>query len=305
MKIICTGITGFIGEGLVPALREKGHALVLLSRRRRTRRPGDAAAGDIRMVSWNGRDEGPWMEEIEGADAVINFAGEPLNGKRWTPEQKKRIVDSRVNATRAVVRAIASAAQKPRVLVNASGVGYYGDTGDTLVTEAAASGTDLLARTCAQWEEAARVAEQHGVRTVILRQAVVLGEEGGALRTMTLPFKFFAGGPLGPGDQWFPWVHRADLVSIILRALDNPSYSGPINVAAPEAVTNRQFCEALGRVLGRPCWLPVPAWSLRLALGEMASMVLTGQRVIPARLKGLGFSFQYPRLLPALRDILD
>lgn len=305
MKIVCTGITGFVGEGLVPALREKGHTLVLLSRRPGSRRPGVPAGNGIRTVVWNGRNEGPWVKEIDGADAVVNFAGEPLNGKRWTPEQKKRIVDSRVNATRAIVRAMARASRKPRVLVNASGVGYYGDTGDALVTEASAPGTDLLARTCVKWEEAACAAEVSGVRTVILRLAVVLGDRGGALRTMTFPFKLFAGGPLGSGDQWFPWVHRNDLVSIILHALDTPSYRGPINVAAPQAVTNRQFCEALGKVLGRPCWLPVPAWSLRLALGEMASMVLAGQRVVPERLKALGFHFQFPHLLPALRDILD
>lgn len=300
MKVVCTGGTGFVGAGLIPSLLEQGYSVVLLTRRQ------GKATGDpkVRTVPWNGRDAGPWMSEIDGAGAVINFAGEPLDRKRWTPEQKERIVSSRVNATRAVVRAIERASHRPGVLINASGVGYYGETGDAPLTEKSPPGTGLLAETCVRWETEARVATNLGVRTVMLRSGPALGETGGALPRMVQAFKMYGGGPLGSGKQWFPWVHRGDLVSVVLSALANLSYSGPINVAAPEAVTNKQFCKVLGKVLSRPCWFPVPEAMLKLAFGEMASMILTGQRVIPARLKELGYEFRFPALEPALRDIL-
>jgi uncharacterized protein len=301
MKILCTGSTGFVGAGLIPALRKKGHSVVLLSRRREG---GKSADPDLRSVTWNGRDTGAWAREVDGADAVVNFAGEPLDRKRWTKEQKQRIVDSRVNATRAVVRAIREASGKPEVLINASGVGFYGDTGDALVTEESPPGKDFLAETCVRWEEEAWAAETCGVRTVVLRSGPALDREGGALPKLVTPFKLYGGGPLGSGKQWFPWVHRDDLVSVILTALDNRSYSGPINVAAPESVTNKQFCKALGKVLHRPCWFPVPKATLTVALGEMSEMVLTGQHIVPAKLKKLGYAFLYPKLEPALNEIL-
>jgi uncharacterized protein (TIGR01777 family) len=173
-----------------------------------------------------------------------------------------------------------------------------------LVTERSPVGEGFLAETCRRWEQEAQEAEKHGVRTVILRLALVLGSGGGALPRMVLPFTFYAGGPLGSGEQWFPWVHRTDFISIITRALRSPSFSGPLNVAAPEAVTYKQLCIVLGKVTARPCWFPVPEGLLRLVLGEMASMVVTGQHVVPARLQELGYSFRFPTLLPALQDIL-
>ncbi len=302
MKIVCTGGTGFIGAGLIPALTMQGHTVVLLTRRQ----PGRPSPPDARVrgVFWNGRDGGAWAGEIEGAGAVINFAGEPLDQKRWTPAQKALIRESRVNATRAVVTAIAGASRRPAVLINASAVGYYGDTGDAPVTEKSPPGSGFLAETCIRWEAEAWTAEKHGVRTVALRAGPALGNRGGALPKMVLAYRLYAGGPLGSGQQRFPWVHRDDLVSVVAHILADSSYSGPINVAAPEAVTNRQFCEALGRVLRRPCWLPVPEAVLKVALGEMASMVLEGQYVIPARLQELGFTFRFPELVPALGDIL-
>jgi uncharacterized protein len=302
MKVVCTGGTGFVGAGLIPALLTEGHSVVLLSRRQRNNR--SSRNPNLRRVSWNGRDDGPWTEELEGAGAVVNLAGEPLARKKWTPEQKARIVDSRVNATRVIVRAIQGTSRKPEVLINASGVGYYGDTRDLLVTENSPPGNGFLAETCTRWEAEAWEAEKLGVRTVVLRSGLALGEQGGALSRMVLAFKAFAGGPLGSGKQWFPWVHRDDLVSVILNALSDAGFSGPLNIAAPEAVTNRQFCEILGKVLRRPCWFPVPETLLRLVFGEMSSMILTGQHVVPARLQELGYKFHFPALEPALQEIL-
>jgi uncharacterized protein (TIGR01777 family) len=302
MKIVCTGGTGFIGAALIPALIDQGHSVVLL-----TRRQGRESQGSFenpRRVVWNGRGAGPWVKEVEGAGAVINFAGEPLDRRRWTRAQKELIVESRVNATRAIVQAIGASSARPEVLISASGADYYGDTGDALVTESAPPGTGLLAETCVRWEREAMVAEKYGVRTVVLRVGPVLGEKGGVLQRMVLASKWYAGGPLGTGKQWFPWIHRDDLVSVIQTALKNSSYSGPLNAVAPEGATNRQFCGALGDVLRRPCWLPVPAPLLRLAFGEMASLILTGRHVVPARLADLGFSFRFPQLSAALKDIL-
>jgi uncharacterized protein len=302
MKIVCTGVTGFIGRALLPALVSQGYALVVLTRRQNG---GHLSSdGNPRGVVWNGRDAGPWTKEIEGAGAVINLAGEPLDRKRWTAQQKALIVESRVNAVRAVVRAIEAVSARPQVLINASGVDYYGDTGDALVTEEFPPGEGFLADTCVRWEREACVAEKLGVRVVVLRTGPVLGREGGALPRMVLASRLYAGGPLGSGTQWFPWVHRDDVVAVVLNALRNSSYSGPLNVVAPEGVTNKQFCEMLGQVLHRPCWLPVPKYVLRLAFGEKASLVLSGRHVVPARLRELGFSFHFPGLLPALQDIL-
>jgi uncharacterized protein len=302
MKVVCTGGTGFVGAGLIPALLDQGHSVILLSRRKGTR--GSPGNPKVRTVSWNGRDPGPWVKELDGAGGVVNFAGEPLDRKRWTPAQKSRIMESRINATRAIVAALGDVSRRPGVLINASAVGYYGDTGDRRVTEKSPPGEGLLAETCVRWEEEAWAARKLGVRAVVLRSAPALGDNGGALPKMVLAFKMYGGGPLGSGKQWFPWVHREDLVSVMLNALSNDSYSGPLNVVAPQAVTNKQFCKALGKVLRRPCWFRVPEAILHLALGEMASMVLTGQHVIPARLEELGYEFRFPKLEPALRDIL-
>lgn len=303
MKIVLAGATGFIGAPLVELLGKENHDLVLLTRRHRIRQ--GSLPGRLTMAEWDGATVGSWSGHLDGADAVINFAGEPLDAHRWTPARKERIISSRVNAAGALRKAIARAQKKPSVVVNASAVGYYGPRDDEGITEEAPHGSGFLAETCVRWEEAAMSMSAEVPRIVILRCGVVLGKEGGALRKMLLPFKLFAGGTLGSGTQWLPWVHREDLVRVIGMVIGDPAVRGPVNVVAPESVTMKAFCSALGRTLHRPSWAPVPSVLLRLLLGEMAGMVLTGQRVVPAKLQQLGYAFRFPALTPALADLLQ
>ncbi len=299
MKIIIAGGTGFIGSALVSQLRNKGHEIILLSR-------GDRTGPDnlLHYLKWDGRTLGPWADEMERADAVINLAGEPIVNKRWTPEQKRMIVNSRIDATRALVGAIEKAKRKPRVLINASAVGYYGNVPEGDVTEAHPMGEGFLAGTCCQWEKESVVAEKMDVRTVLLRFGIVLEKDGGVLRKMIPLFKIFAGGHLGSGRQWFPWIHRDDVVGIILFALDNGAISGPINATAPNPVTMRDFCQELGKVLQRPSWVPVPGFALKLVLGEMSDVLLGGQKAIPQKLLNNNYSFKFSKLEDALRSSL-
>ena len=302
MKIVVSGGTGFIGSALLKRLLEAGHTLVLP-----TRNPAKARSFDesrVILVQWDGRNLGAWAKEAAGADTVVNLAGEPVVGKRWTDEQKSRILGSRVNATQAIVAAIAQAKRRPSVLVNASAVGYYGHVASGDVTESHPRGRGFLAETCEQWEKAAREAEKLGVRVVSLRIGIVLEKDGGALSKMIPPFQFFAGGPLGSGRQWVPWIHRDDLIGIILFALENKNLSGPVNATAPEPVTMRKFCSSLGKAMHRPSWAPVPAFVLRILLGESSEVLLTGQRAVPQKLKTVGYTFRYPELDAALDAVL-
>jgi uncharacterized protein (TIGR01777 family) len=303
MKIILTGGTGFIGKRLIEKLATDRHEIVLLSRNPSAAQNTINPALQVRQ--WDGKSVGAWSADVDGADAVINLAGEPVAAKRWTGKQKAKILESRVLATRAIVEAIKQARKKPAVLINGSAVGYYGAVENGEVTESHKQGTSFLADVVGQWEREALAAESVGVRVAMLRIGVVLGEGGGALEKMALQFKMFAGGTIGSGSQWFPWVHRDDVVKMILFALTTPTVSGPINAAAPDSVTMRQFCNALGAAMHRPSWAPVPGFVLRLALGEMSEMLLTGQRVVPARLLALGYSFQFPKLDGALTDIFS
>jgi uncharacterized protein (TIGR01777 family) len=302
MKIIVTGGSGFIGKALIPRLVAEGHEVVLL-----TRNPPEARSKvdqRVNFVQWDGKTSDSWESHVDGADAVLNFAGEPLDAKRWSTGQKKRIIDSRVDATTAIVNAIRKASRRPSVLVNASGVGYYGPVETGEITEEHSRGSDFLSETTSQWETAARAAEPLGVRTVILRTAVVLGDGGGALRKLLIPFRLFVGGALGSGRQWFPWIHRDDLVGVILFVLQDKSVSGSVNAVAPESVTMKEFCSALGRVMHRPSWAPVPSFLLKMVLGEMSVMVLTGQRAVPKALQRHEYTFKFPNLSSALSDIL-
>lgn len=303
MKVVLAGATGFIGRLLISRLIENQYEVALL-----TRSPEKVSkdwGASVRPVLWNGRSAGDWQQCFEGKDAVINLCGEPIAGKKWTPEQKNRIVSSRIESTRAIVLAIHNARVKPAVLVNASAVGYYGwDTGDREVAEADPAGSGFLAETCAAWEKEALKAAQSGARVCLARIGIVLEKDGGALQKMLPPFRFFIGGPLGSGRQWFPWVHREDVVGMLLMALKDNRVSGPFNVCAPEAVTLGRFAAVLGKILKRPSFFPVPGFVLKLILGEMAVMLLEGQRAVPRRMQSWGYSFRYPELESALGNIL-
>lgn len=305
-RIVVTGATGPIGRRLCAALRERGHELVIFSRspeRARERLPGAAD-----YVAWSAAEDGPWAEAIDGADAVIHLAGEPISegliGKRWTAAQKRAIHDSRVIGTRGIVRAIAAARRRPQVLVNASGAGYYGHRDATPLDESAPAGDDFVAQVCVDWEREAQAAEAHGVRVARVRTGPVLDPSAGMLAQLLLPFRLFVGGPLQPGDQYYSWIHPADEIGLILLALEDERVAGPINATAPEPVTSREFAATLGRVLGSPSWLPTPEFALRAVLGEMADIVTTGQRVLPKLALELGYRFRFPHLDQALRDLL-
>jgi hypothetical protein len=237
---------------------------------------------------------------LDGADGVINLAGEPIAQKKWTYTQRRRIERSRIDATHSLVQACAKAKPRPKFLINASAVGYYGARGDEIITEEAPPGDDFLSVLCQNWEAEAKKAEELGLRVVRLRTGVVLGSGGGALAKMAEPFRFFVGGPLGSGQQWISWIQLEDLVRLIFEAVNNPLAQGPLNATAPHPVRNKEFTHTLGKVMHRPSWIPVPGFALKLALGDMADMLLTGQRVVPAAAEKLGFQFRYPDLQQAL-----
>ena len=299
MRIVAAGATGFLGMPLVQALASAGHEVVVL-----TRRPREARG--VRQVAWQpDGTAGPWSAALDGADAVVNLAGESLAKGRWTTARKAVLTDSRVLPTRSLAAAIAAARTPPRVLVSSSGTNYYGPHGDEVVTEADAPGTDFLARLATAWEGEARRAEATGTRVVLLRSGPVLERGGGALGSMLLPFQLGLGGPLGSGRQYWSWIHRDDWVRLVTFLLEHASAAGPVNATAPEPVTNAEFTRTLASVLRRPAIFRAPAFALRLALGEMAEpMVLTGARVVPSRARELGFDFRYPTLRPALEAIL-
>lgn len=302
MKIVLAGGSSFIGRPLVKTLLDAGHEVILLTRWPTT---VDLGSSDLLQIEgWDGQTLSAWTRQLDGADAVINLAGEPIAAKRWTRAQKARIKESRINTTKNIVDAIGTAEERPTVLINASAVGYYGNVEKGEVTEEHPPGSGFLAETCVHWESETQNAVYLGLRVVRLRMGVVLGEGGGALQKMILPFNIFMGGPLGSGKQWFPWVHRDDVVGVILYALENAHLHGPLNVTAPEPVTMKQFCQRLGQVMHRPSWASVPAFVLRLFLGEMSEMLLTGQKAVPKKLKEAGYSFKYPKLAEALKSIL-
>jgi uncharacterized protein len=297
MKLVVTGATGFIGTALCARLLEQGHTLTLFTHRS----PGDSGSATKRWLHWTPGALREWGSALDGVDGVINLAGEPIAAKKWTHTQRHRIETSRIDGTNSLIQGIAKTASRPKFLINASAVGYYGPRGDEAVTEETPPGEDFLSLLCRGWEEEAKKAESLGLRVVRLRTGIVLGSGGGALAKMVVPFKFFAGGPLGSGQQWMSWIQLEDHVRLILEVIENTQASGAINATALTPVRNKEFCQTLGKVLGRPSWAPVPGFALRLLLGEMAEMLLTGQRVIPAAAQKLGFQFRYPNLEEALR----
>lgn len=292
--ILIAGGTGLLGTALAHALRQDGHAVVVL-----TRHP----THDHEMRWSPAESTGPWTSALNGASAVVNLAGVSIAGGRWTAARKAAIRESRTQATGTLVRAIVSARTPPPVFISSSAVGVYGDRGDEPATERTAPGSDFLADVCRDWEGVASQASEVS-RVVLVRTGLVLAREGGALPQLALPFRFFVGGPVGTGQQFLSWIHVQDWVAMVRWALATPAIAGPLNVTAPGPVTNEEFSRTLGRVLGRPSWLKAPAFALRLALGEMAdALVLGGQRVLPDIAREHGFTFRYPTLEPALRAI--
>lgn len=301
MKIVLAGATGFIGPTLIHEYNKKGNSVVVLSRSMATMK-----TQSVSYVHWDAISPGSWEKEIDGADAVVNLAGESVGAKRWSEEQKKKILESRVNATRAIVQAISKASRKPEVLVNASAIGYYGPRNSEPLDESSSLGSGFLAEVSAAWEMEAFQAEKLNVRTVVVRIGIVLERGGGALSKMLPPFQYFLGGPLGSGRQWISWIHRNDLIKLIAFLIENKKARGIVNGTAPTPVTMKEFAQTLGKVLGRPAFFPTPGFFLKLMVGKEKAeeLVLHGQRVLPKQAQELGYSFTYRELEPALRAIL-
>ena len=306
MTIVLAGGSGFLGRALFHHLTSARHTVRVL-----TRRPPATPT----EIQWQPDGEaGPWATSLADADAIVNLAGEGIGDKRWTAARKAALRTSRILPTRSLARALSQLPARPRLLVNGSAVGYYGAHGDEPVTEATGPGSDFLARLCVEWEQEAAAAASPSTHVAIVRSGIVLHPEGGALKTMLLPFRLGVGGPLGSGRQYMSWIHRQDWVGLVTWLIsarhwpatsDSPAIVSAWNATAPEPVTSAEFARVLGRVLHRPAILPAPALALRVVLGEFATFLITGARVLPANAERAGFRCTYPRLEPALRQLLD
>jgi uncharacterized protein (TIGR01777 family) len=295
MKVAISGATGLIGTALRESLAADGIQIVALSR--------SPSIPPLETITWdvaNGRFDASRLEEV---DAVVHLAGEPI-AQRWNEERKKAIRDSRVKSTRLLVEGLKSLKRRPKVLISGSAIGFYGDRGDETLVESSPPGTGFLPETCQAWEHAAMEAMGLGIRTAVLRTGIVLSTKGGALKKMLLPFRLGAGGPVGSGRQWMSWIHIDDLVGAIRHILQKDEIMAAVNGVAPEPVTNADFSKALGRVLSRPAFLPAPGFGLKIAFGEMASILLEGQKVLPKKLLDTGYRFRFPELPGALEDLL-
>ena len=301
MRVIITGGAGLIGRALTKNLTADGYEVIILSRA--PERVNNLPPG-VSAVAWDGRTAAGWGHLADGVEAIVNLAGENLSSGWWTAGRKRRIRSSRFEAGQAVVEAVEMVSNKPKVVLQVSAVGYYGPHGNEPLHEDAQPGSDFLSSVCVDWEAATAPVEALGVRRVVARLGVVFSLAGGALPRMLLPFKWFVGGPLGSGRQWLSWIHLADAVAALRYLLEHQTATGSFNVTAPAPLTNTDFSRAVGRVLRRPAFIPVPALALRLALGEMSTLVLTGQRVLPQRLQQLGFTFQFPTAEAALRNLI-
>jgi uncharacterized protein len=303
-RIVVAGGTGFIGRHLVRGLTERGDEVVVLSRSAET--VERAFGNTVRAVVYDPLERGQWYEALNGSNAVVNLAGEQVVGRRYTSEIKRRVRESRIETTHRLVEAIAEAQSRPALLISASGVDFYAARDkDQPSDETSEPGSALLARLCVEWEGAARRAEAYGVRVVYARFGLVLAADGGALEQMVRPFRLFAGGPIGSGEQVVSWVHIDDAVKMLLYCIDEPGLTGPVNVVSPNAVTNAELARAIGRSLGRPSWLPAPGFALKLLFGsEGAEPLLTGRRVLPEVMRRHHFVWRYPLLDAALEQTL-
>jgi uncharacterized protein (TIGR01777 family) len=301
MKIVITGGTGLIGRALTEGFARESHEVYVLSR---SLSNDQYALGGVKQVNWDGHTAEGWGQWVDGADAVINLAGENLSAGRWTEQRKRVILQSRLDAGQAVVEAVEHAGRKPRVLIQASAVGCYGINPPGVVDETSSFGNDFLSGVCRQWEQNTYAVEEMGVRRVVIRLGVVLNGQGGAFPRLILPFKFFVGGALGSGEQWLSWVHLQDAVRAIRFLVEQPAATGAFNISA-EPVTNREFARLAGKVMHRPSFFDVPAFAIRMLFGEMSTVILDGQQVSSAKLHRLGFSFEYPAIENALQDLLE
>jgi uncharacterized protein len=307
MRLFIAGGTGLVGSRLIRHLQERNDQVVVLTRRPDVARQkwGDSCT----IVQGDPMQRGAWMDAVGDCDGIVNLVGEGVFNRRWRAWFKELLRTSRVQSTQNIVAALAktpkTSAGQPKILVNASAIGYYGARGDEELDEGCAAGDDLLARVCVEWEAAANAAAGNGVRVVLLRVGVVLDREGGALKQMMLPFKMFVGGPVGSGKQWVSWIHHDDLVGLIFLALDKPEVTGIMNGTAPNPVTNKGLAKALGRAMHRPSFMPTPKFALSLMLGQVAGLVTTGQRVLPRRAIQLGYQFKFPDIDSALKDVLS
>jgi len=297
MHILMTGGTGLIGRHLIPRLLTLGHQVSVVTR--------DVAAArerlDARVALWSGLAQ---QQNLDGVDAVINLAGEPIADKRWTEQQKQRLCESRWQITERIASLINASHVPPRVLISGSATGYYGDTGELVLTEEDQGQEEFTHSLCARWEQLALSAESERTRVCLLRTGVVLAREGGALSKMKLPFKLGVGGPVGSGKQYLPWIHIDDMVNAILWLLDRDDLRGPFNMVAPYAVRNEQFAATLGHVMHRPAFMRTPASAIKMIMGESAVLVLGGQHVLPKRLEASGFGFRWYDLQEALQDVV-
>jgi uncharacterized protein (TIGR01777 family) len=307
MRVLITGGTGLIGRALAAELVSHGHEAVVLSR------SPERASGlpdGVRVVGWDARTTAGWGHLADGAGAIVNLAGASIAGEgffpsRWTEEQRRVIRESRLNSSRAVVEAVEQSEHKPDVLIQASGVGYYGFCGDEILTEESAPGDDWAARFTAQeWEPSTSPVEQMGVRRVVARIGLVLSAEEGALPRLLLPFRLFVGGPMGSGKQWYSWISLQDEARALQFLIETEEARGAFNLTAPNPVTNGELAKLISKVMGRPYWFPLPGFAMRLAFGEVAEVVLQGQRAIPRRLVDLGFEFDFPTAEASLQDLL-
>ncbi len=307
MRIVISGGTGFLGSPLAEMYAEEGHDVRVLTRSLMSgdfrHDPGTGVPG-VTRVGWvpDGK-SGPWATVLDGADAVINLAGESIDAGRWTPQRKARLRDSRLLATRSLATAILAVKAPPRVFVSSSAVGFYGPAGDQPLTEASPAGRGFLAGLCEDWEKEAQCVTRAETRLAIVRSGIVLERSGGALARMITPFRWFVGGRIGSGRQYFSWIHRLDWMELVRWIVQQQEVRGAINATAPEPVTNKELARALGRALHRPRLVPAPTFALKLIVGEMADSIVTGQRVIPARAQALGYHFRYPDIDQAFRGI--
>jgi len=298
MKILITGGSGFVGLNLTRFLLDKGHRVTAVGR---SAPPHRFAPEHYRFVVADTTRTGPWQEELAAADAVVNLTGASIF-KRWTKKYKKQIYDSRVMTTRNVVEALPTGTHV--ALCSASGAGFYGNRGDDVLTEDETAGSGFLAGVSIDWEKAALQASSKGARVTVMRFGVILGHNGGAMAKLIPAFKMFVGGPLGDGNQWFPWLHLDDLLSAILFVLEHPEINGPLNFCAPNPIRNRELAQALGEALSRPAFMPAPAFMIRLAMGEFSDVFLGSQRTVPEKLISHGFSFQFPEIKGAIEAVV-